>query len=86
MPREIISGAGLPRPSAYFSPAVSAHLVISDEGCTTADCGPHGVLDRATTLLRERFGLEHSTLQIEAAEHADHEQACDPPAAALRRR
>ncbi|PVZ12100.1 cobalt-zinc-cadmium efflux system protein [Actinomycetospora cinnamomea] len=61
------------------SPAVSAHLVISDEGCATADCGPHGVLDRATTLLREHFGLEHSTLQIEATEHAGHEQACDPP-------
>ncbi|GLZ44420.1 cation transporter [Actinomycetospora sp. NBRC 106375] len=61
------------------SPAVSAHLVISDEGCTTADCGEHGVLDRATTLLRDRFGLHHSTLQVEAPEHADHEQACEPP-------
>jgi cobalt-zinc-cadmium efflux system protein len=61
------------------SPAVSAHLVISDAGCATADCGEHGVLDRATVLLREQFGLHHSTLQIEAVEHADHEQACDPP-------
>ena len=61
------------------SPAVSAHLVISDEGCATADCGEHGVLDRATTLLRDRFGLHHSTLQVEAPEHADHEQACEPP-------
>jgi cobalt-zinc-cadmium efflux system protein len=61
------------------SPAVSAHLVISDEGCATADCGEHGVLDRATVLLRERFGLHHSTLQIEALEHADHEHACEPP-------
>ena len=61
------------------SPAVSAHLVISDEGCATADCGEHGVLDRATIVLRERFGLEHSTLQIEGVEHADHEQACEPP-------
>ncbi|MHC1562769.1 cation diffusion facilitator family transporter [Actinomycetospora sp. C-140] len=60
------------------SPAVSAHLVISDEGCATADCGEHGVLDRATTLLRDRFGLHHSTLQVEAPEHADHEQACEP--------
>ena len=70
------------------SPAVSAHLVISDEGCTTADCGEHGVLDRATHLLRERFGLEHSTLQIEALEHAEHERACEPPrpADAFRRR
>jgi cobalt-zinc-cadmium efflux system protein len=63
------------------SPAVSAHLVISDEGCATADCGEHGVLDRASALLRERFGLHHSTLQIEALEHADHEQACEPPPA-----
>jgi cobalt-zinc-cadmium efflux system protein len=61
------------------SPAVSAHLVISEAGCTTADCGEHGVLDRATVLLREHFGLHHSTLQIEAVEHADHEQACEPP-------
>jgi cobalt-zinc-cadmium efflux system protein len=61
------------------SPAVSAHLVISDAGCATADCGEHGVLDRATVLLRDRFGLHHSTLQIEAVEHADHEQACEPP-------
>lgn len=60
------------------SPAVSAHLVISDEGCATADCGEHGVLDRASTLLRDRFGLHHSTLQIEALEHADHEEACSP--------
>lgn len=60
------------------SPALSAHLVISDAGCATADCGEHGVLDRASTLLRDRFGLHHSTLQIEAVEHADHEEACSP--------
>ena len=61
------------------NPAASAHLVISDEGCATADCGEHGVLDAATALLRERFGLHHSTLQVEGAEHAEHETACDPP-------
>lgn len=60
------------------SPAVSAHLVISDDGCATADCGEHGVLDRATTVLRDRFGLHHSTLQLEAGSHADHEEACLP--------
>ena len=61
------------------SPAVSAHLVTSREGCATADCGEHGVLDRAAEVLRERFDLHHSTLQIEAAEHVDHEDPCAPP-------
>lgn len=60
-------------------PAVSAHLVISREGCATADCGEHGVLDAAATRLRERFGLEHSTLQVEAVDHRDHETSCTPP-------
>jgi cobalt-zinc-cadmium efflux system protein len=64
------------------SPALSAHLVISDDGCATADCGEHGVLDRASQVLRDRFGLHHSTLQIEAVEHADHEEACTPLPAA----
>lgn len=63
------------------NPAVSAHLVIGEEGCVTADCGEHGVLDTAGALLRDRFGLHHSTLQVEAADHAHHEVACDPPRA-----
>ena len=62
-------------------PAASAHLVVDD------DATPHcegravdgSVLDRAAHALRERFGLGHTTLQIETAEHADHEVHCAPP-------
>ncbi|MDD7967768.1 cation diffusion facilitator family transporter [Actinomycetospora sp. DW7H6] len=61
------------------NPAVSAHLVIGQDGCATADCGEHGVLDAATAVLEERFALHHSTLQVEAAAHAAHESACVPP-------
>lgn len=61
------------------TPAVTAHLVVEEAGCATADCGEHGVLDAATALLEDRFGLHHSTLQVEAAEHAAHESACAPP-------
>lgn len=61
------------------TPSVSAHLVIDREGCATADCGEHGVLDAAAVMLRERFDLHHSTLQVEAADHRDHETACAPP-------
>jgi cobalt-zinc-cadmium efflux system protein len=62
-------------------PAASAHLVVADHA--TPHCEGRaeggGVLDRAADALRERFGLEHSTLQIETAEHADHEEHCAPP-------
>lgn len=62
-------------------PAASAHLVVADDATPRcegrADGG--GVLDRAAEALRDRFGLEHSTLQIETAEHADHEEHCAPP-------
>lgn len=42
--------------------AVSAHLVIGQDGCATADSGEHGVLDAATAVLEERCALCHSTL------------------------
>ena len=41
----------------------TAHLVVSD-GTDT-----HGVLDRANTVLIERHGIDHSTLQVEPADH-----------------
>ncbi|MFC7373970.1 MULTISPECIES: cation diffusion facilitator family transporter [unclassified Brachybacterium] len=48
----------------------TAHLRI-DHGCD-----PHGVLDEAEVLLRDRHGLEHCTLQIEPEDHrSDHESA-----------
>ena len=62
-------------------PAASAHLVVDDHA--TANCEGRAVdgsvLDRAAHALRDRFGLGHSTLQIETAEHADHEVHCAPP-------
>jgi cobalt-zinc-cadmium efflux system protein len=63
------------------TPSVSAHLVVA---APTAACEGRGggVLDPAAAVLRERFGLEHSTLQVEAADHAEHEVACAPPAGA----
>lgn len=63
-------------------PAMSAHLVVDpavvSEGRARV-CGEGGVLDAASTVLRERFGLHHSTLQVEEYDHAAHEIACAPP-------
>lgn len=56
------------------TPAASAHLVVS--GSTVTDCGEDSVLDAASRVLRERFGLTHSTLQIERDAHAAHEEQC----------
>ncbi len=41
----------------------SAHLVVAEESDL------HGVLDRARDLLRVRYHIEHSTLQIEPVSH-----------------
>jgi cobalt-zinc-cadmium efflux system protein len=54
-------------------PAVSAHLVV--EGVDCLGCGETSVLDQAAALLGTRFGLDHSTLQIEHAAHDGHEGA-----------
>lgn len=54
-------------------PAVSAHLVV--EGVDCVGCGETSVLDQAAAVLSTRFGLEHSTLQIEHTTHDDHEGA-----------
>jgi cobalt-zinc-cadmium efflux system protein len=47
----------------------TAHLVTDD----AAD--HHGVLDAASDLLRERYDLEHATLQVESADHTHCEEA-----------
>ena len=52
--------------------AVSAHLVV--DGVTCVGCGDSSVLDLAAAMLTERFGLVHSTVQIEHAAHDDHEE------------
>lgn len=41
----------------------TAHLV------TTTEADPHEVLDRAGSLMRETFGIEHATLQVEPPTH-----------------
>jgi cobalt-zinc-cadmium efflux system protein len=46
----------------------TAHIVTDD----AAD--PHGVLDAASDLLRDRYALEHATLQVESADHTHCEQ------------
>lgn len=52
-------------------PAVSVHLVVDGVACL--GCGETSVLDRAALVLRERFGLAHSTVQIEHTTHDAHE-------------
>jgi cobalt-zinc-cadmium efflux system protein len=56
------------------TPAASAHLVVRDE--IEVGCGERSVLDAASAVLRERFGLDHSTLQVEHLAHAHHEDPC----------
>jgi cobalt-zinc-cadmium efflux system protein len=51
--------------------AVSVHLVVDGVACL--GCGEGSVLDRAALELRERFGLAHSTVQVEHAAHDEHE-------------
>jgi cobalt-zinc-cadmium efflux system protein len=54
--------------------AVSAHLVVDE--AFSLRCGQACVLDAAASALRSHFGLTHSTLQVEHADHADHEHTC----------
>ncbi|MEJ8278007.1 cation diffusion facilitator family transporter [Pseudonocardia spirodelae] len=56
------------------TPAMSAHVVVDEQ--VSAHCGDGSVLDRAAHVLRERFGLDHSTLQVEHRAHAGHEDHC----------
>ncbi|MGI5130931.1 cation diffusion facilitator family transporter [Pseudonocardia sp. CA-107938] len=55
-------------------PALSAHVVVPAAATTT--CGDGSVLDHAGEMLRERFGVAHSTLQVEAHAHTHHEDHC----------
>lgn len=45
----------------------SAHLMVR------AGTDPHAVLDRARTLLHDRYGIDHATLQVEPDDH----KGCD---------
>ena len=52
-------------------PALSAHVVVTD-GCLN-DGSVGRVLDHLQHCLANHFDVEHSTFQLEAAIHADHE-------------
>ncbi|HEY1324753.1 MAG TPA: cation diffusion facilitator family transporter [Streptosporangiaceae bacterium] len=52
-------------------PTLSAHIVI-DDACFTDGCVPR-LLDQLQTCIAGHFDVEHSTFQLEAAAHADHE-------------
>jgi len=52
-------------------PALSAHVVVTDDCLNGGSAGI--VLDRLQHCLSNHFDVEHSTFQLEAATHADHE-------------
>jgi cobalt-zinc-cadmium efflux system protein len=54
-------------------PALSVHVVISDE-CFTAGRAP-ALLDELQACLAGHFDVEHSTFQLEPAGHSEHEAA-----------
>jgi cobalt-zinc-cadmium efflux system protein len=51
-------------------PAVTAHVVV-DDGVLDGRSGP--LLDRIQACLADHFDVEHSTFQLEAATHVEHE-------------
>ena len=62
-------------------PVLSAHVVVDESLLATRGNGP--VLDRLGQCLVGHFDVEHSTLQLEPAGHADHEKLhCAPSSAA----
>jgi cobalt-zinc-cadmium efflux system protein len=52
-------------------PALTAHVVVTDPCLNNG--GVSSVLDRLQSCLAAHFDVEHSTFQIEAASHAEHE-------------
>jgi cobalt-zinc-cadmium efflux system protein len=56
---------------------VSAHVVVDDarlrDGCADDGGQGVGVLDKLTACLAHHFDVEHSTFQLEPAQHRDHE-------------
>jgi cobalt-zinc-cadmium efflux system protein len=53
-------------------PVFSAHVVVDDEVFTNQDTGR--LLDELSACLADHFDVDHSTFQLEPAEHADHEE------------
>jgi cobalt-zinc-cadmium efflux system protein len=52
-------------------PALTAHVVVTDACLRDGNAGM--LLDRLQHCLANHFDVEHSTFQLEAASHADHE-------------
>jgi cobalt-zinc-cadmium efflux system protein len=52
-------------------PAVTAHVVVTD-ACLSDGSAPQ-LLDRVQACLSSHFDVAHSTFQIEALQHLDHE-------------
>lgn len=52
-------------------PVLTAHVVVDDDCFLDGHLGP--ILDELQSALADEFDLHHSTLQLEAAGHADHE-------------
>ena len=48
-------------------PALSAHVTVADDAWN--ERGVHEVLDESKACLREHFGVDHSTLQVEPGGH-----------------
>ena len=51
--------------------ALEAHVAISERDLAKAD----GLKRRIKSLLQERFGIEHATLEVEHAGSVDHDRA-----------
>ena len=52
-------------------PALTAHVVVTDD--CLCDGSAAALLDRLQDCVANHFDVEHSTFQLEAATHADHE-------------
>lgn len=52
-------------------PTLSAHVVVTDE--SLRDGGAGALLDQLQRCLADHFDVEHSTFQLEAATHVEHE-------------
>ena len=53
-------------------PALTAHVVVRD--ACFADGSVPSLLDRLQACIADHFDVEHSTFQLEAASHVDHEE------------
>ena len=58
------------------TPVLSAHVVVSEDVWSSGSAPQ--LLDQLCACLRGHFDMEHSTLQLEQASHADHEAVLHP--------